>query len=82
MDSSGRLAVSLSNALTIPAISIYSILTNQHVALGLDAKEMAFIAITFVVASFTLSTGKIFALKGVLHLILLFAYLALPSFLN
>lgn len=64
-------------ALTIPVVSAFSIMTNRQVTLGLDAKGMAFIFLTFVIAGLTLGTGKISALKGIVHLMVLFAYLTL-----
>lgn len=64
-------------ALTIPVISIYSIMTSKPVALGLDAKGMAFLALTFIVSGLTLGTGKVTALMGIVHLMILFAYISL-----
>lgn len=64
-------------ALTIPVISIYSIMSGQQVALGLDGKGMAFLALTFIVSGLTLGTGKTTALKGIVHLVILISYISL-----
>lgn len=64
-------------ALTIPAISIYSIMTGEQVSLGLDSKGISFLLLTFIVSSLTLVTGKTSALKGIVHLVILFSYIAL-----
>lgn len=64
-------------ALTIPVISLYSIWTDRHISLGLDSKSIAFVILTFLVSSLTLGTGKSAALKGIVHLTILFAFLTL-----
>lgn len=64
-------------ALTIPAIAIYSIMTQQKVSLGLEPKSIAFTVLTFLVSGLTLSTGKISALKGSVHLAIVFSYIVL-----
>lgn len=64
-------------ALTIPVIAVYSIMTDQRVALGLDSKGMAFLALTFIVSGLTLGTGKTAALKGIVHLMILLSYVSL-----
>lgn len=64
-------------ALTVPVVSVFAILTNRNLALGLDAKGAAFVLITFIVGGLTLGTGKASALKGIVHIVILFAYLAL-----
>lgn len=64
-------------ALTIPVVSLFSVLTDRGLTLGLDGKGMAFIVLTFIVCGLTLGTGKTSAIKGVVHLVLLFAYLVL-----
>lgn len=64
-------------ALTIPIVSLYSILSERKITLGLDSKSLAFVVLTFLVAGLTLGTGKSAALKGVVHLTILFAYVIL-----
>lgn len=64
-------------ALTIPVISIYSIWSDRRISLGLDSKSIAFVTLTFIVSSLTLGTGKSAALKGIVHLVILLAFLIL-----
>lgn len=62
-------------ALTVPVVSVFSILTDRELILGVDSKGMAFLVITFVVSSFSLSRGKTTALQGVVHISLLMSFL-------
>ncbi len=64
-------------ALTIPVVSVFAIVTNRPLSLGLDAKGMAFLMLTFVIGGLTLGTGRTTALQGVVHLVLLAAFLVL-----
>jgi Ca2+:H+ antiporter len=63
-------------ALTIPVVSLFSIFTSRSLALGLDDKSVAFLLLTFITGGITLGSGRTTALQGLLHLVLLFAYLA------
>jgi len=45
--------------------------------LGLAPKEMALLAITFVVSAITLGTGRTYMMQGAVHLVLFAAYLFL-----
>lgn len=63
-------------ALTIPVVSIYSIINKQPLMLGLDPKSTVFLFLTFIVGSLTLGNGKATGLSGVIHLIIMFAYFA------
>lgn len=64
-------------ALTIPVVSLYSILTDKSLSLGLDPKSTAFLVITFLAGSLTLGSGRATALHGVVHLTIMSAYIAL-----
>lgn len=64
-------------ALTIPIVSIYSIMTKQPLTLGLDAKSTVFLILTFMVSSINLGFGKANSLQGAVHLIILASYFAL-----
>lgn len=64
-------------ALTIPVVSVFSIVSSRELALGLESKSIAFTIMTFLIAGLTLGTGKITPLKGLVHLMMLFAYLVL-----
>ncbi|MBX3021908.1 MAG: ionic transporter y4hA [Bdellovibrionales bacterium] len=61
-------------ALTIPAVIIYSFYENQELVLGLDPKNMVFMAMTFLVGILTLGTGKSTLLQGAVHAVILLAY--------
>lgn len=67
-------------ALTIPVVSVYSILAMKDLSLGLDPKSTAFLVITFLAGSFTLGGGRATTLHGIVHLTIMAAYIAL-SFL-
>ncbi len=58
-------------ALTIPVVSVYSILWDKPLSLGLDGKSMAFILITLLCAASTFASGRTTALQGCTHLALL-----------
>lgn len=64
-------------ALTIPVVSVFSVMTHRPLVLGLEAKSTAFLALTFIVGGLTLGTGRTTALQGAVHLVLLAAYLVL-----
>lgn len=64
-------------ALTIPVVSIYTILAEKKLILGLDQKSLAFLILTFICGGFTFSTDKTTSLKGIVHLIILVSYIAL-----
>ena len=63
-------------ALTIPVVSVYSIIKEQPLMLGLDPKSTVFLFLTFIVGSLTLGNGKATALSGVIHLVIMFAFFA------
>lgn len=64
-------------ALTIPVVSIFSIVTGRNLMLGLDNKGVAILILTFIASGLTLGRGSATALAGLIHLILLFAFIAL-----
>ena len=60
--------------LTIPAVAAVSILMGMPLALGLDAKEVALLAITLLVSATTLASGRATVLQGAVHLVLFAAF--------
>lgn len=62
-------------ALTIPVVSIFSIMTDRTLVLGVDSKGIAFLVLTFILAGLTLGRGKTTALQGIVHLSVLAAFL-------
>jgi Ca2+:H+ antiporter len=63
--------------LTIPAVAAVSIVLGQPLALGLDAKEVVLLALTLLIGVITLGTGRTTVLQGVVHLVILAAFLFL-----
>ena len=63
--------------LTIPLVVAASIAFDTPLVLGLEPKEMALLALTFVVSAVTLGTGRTFVMQGAVHLVLFAAFLFL-----
>jgi Ca2+:H+ antiporter len=64
-------------ALTIPVVGGFALLTDRPLVLGLEPKNVAFLVITFVTGGLTLGRGSGTALEGLIHLVLLGAFVAL-----
>jgi Ca2+:H+ antiporter len=63
--------------LTVPVVALASIVFNLPLVLGLAPKEMALLALTFVVSTLTLGTGRTYLMQGAIHFVLFAAYLFL-----
>jgi Ca2+:H+ antiporter len=63
--------------LTVPVVVIASITFKLPLVLGLSPKEMALLAVTFLVSAVTLGTGRTYVMQGAVHLVLFAAYLFL-----
>jgi Ca2+:H+ antiporter len=63
--------------LTVPLVVLASAVFNLHLVLGLQPKEIALMAITFLVRTVTLGTGRTHVMQGAVHLVLFVAYLFL-----
>jgi Ca2+:H+ antiporter len=61
--------------LTVPVVVLASITLHLPLVLGLSPKEMALLAVTFLVSSVTLGTGRTHMMHGAVHLVLFAAYL-------
>ncbi len=61
--------------LTVPAVVLASTAFKLPLVLGLDAKSMAMLAVTFLVSSITLGTGRTYMMQGAVHLVLFAAFL-------
>lgn len=81
-----RLQVSLNLALgsalasiglTIPAVAVVSILLHLPLSLGLTPKDMVLLFLTLLVSVITLGTGRTSVLQGIVHLVILAAFLFL-----
>ena len=63
--------------LTIPVVVVMSLWMKQPLELGLDAKNLVLLMLTFVVGSLTLGTGRTTVLQGAVHIVILAAYIVL-----
>ena len=63
--------------LTVPVVVLASITFHLHLTLGLSPKDMALLAVTFLVSAVTLGTGRTYVMQGAVHLVLFAAYLFL-----
>jgi Ca2+:H+ antiporter len=63
--------------LTVPAVVAASVWLELPLVLGLEAKDMALLALTFVVGAITLATGRTNLMQGAVHLVIFAAFLFL-----
>jgi Ca2+:H+ antiporter len=63
--------------LTIPAVALVSVLIGMPLEMGLHAKDLVLLVLTFVVAAITLVSGRTHVMQGVVHLVIFAAYLFL-----
>jgi Ca2+:H+ antiporter len=65
--------------LTIPAVAVASVWLGLPLVLGLDAKDLVLLTLTFVVSAITLAHGRTHMMQGAVHLVIFaaFAFLAL-----
>jgi len=63
--------------LTIPVIAITAIALKLPLVMGLDAKDLVMLAVTFLVSSVTLGTGRTNMMQGAVHLVLFATFLFL-----
>ena len=63
--------------LTIPVVAVASIALKLPLVLGLDAKDLALLAVTFVVSTVTLASGRTHMMHGAVHLVIFAAFLFL-----
>jgi Ca2+:H+ antiporter len=73
-------SVLASIGLTIPAVTVVSILLHKPLTLGLDPKEVVLLAVTLAVSVLTLGTGRTTMLQGIVHLVLFAVFLFLAFF--
>ena len=63
--------------LTIPVVATIFIVKGGPLILGLDPKETVLLFLTLIVSTITLGTGRTTILQGVVHLVILVAYVFL-----
>lgn len=61
--------------LTIPAVAVVSLASGQMLSLGIDAKSTVLLALTLVVSTLSLSTGRTTIMQGAVHLVIFAVYL-------
>ena len=80
LQSSMNLAVGSALAcigLTVPAVVVASMVFKLPLVLGLEPKDIAMLATTFLVSAVTLGTGRTYLMQGAVHLVLFAAFLFL-----
>ena len=63
--------------LTVPVVVLASVVLGLPLVLGLEPKDMAMLAVTFLVSTVTLGTGRTYVMQGAVHLVLFAAFLFL-----
>ena len=63
--------------LTIPVVAMTAVVLGLPLELGLDTKDMVLLALTFMVATLTLLTGRSTIMQGAVHLVIFAAFLFL-----
>jgi Ca2+:H+ antiporter len=63
--------------LTIPAVAVASAVLDLPLVLGLDAKDIVLLLLTFLVSTITLGTGRTHLMQGAVHLVIFAAFLFL-----
>jgi len=61
--------------LTVPVVVLASVTFDLPLILGLSPKEMALLAVTFLVSAVTLGSGRTYVMQGAVHVVLFAAYL-------
>ena len=61
--------------LTIPTVAVVSIVLDQPLELGLNAKDQVLLALTLLVSTITLGTGRTTVLQGMVHLVIFAVFL-------
>ena len=70
-------SMNLAIGLTVPVVVLASIAFSLPLILGLEPKDIALLALTFLVSAFTLGTGRTYVLQGAVHLVMFGAFLFL-----
>jgi len=63
--------------LTVPVVVVAAIAFELPLVLGLEPKDLALLAVTFLVSAVTLGTGRTHVMQGAVHLVLFGAFLFL-----
>ena len=63
--------------LTVPVVVVAAVVLELPLVLGLDAKDLVMLALTFVVSSITLASGRTHVMQGAVHLVIFATFLLL-----
>jgi Ca2+:H+ antiporter len=63
--------------LTVPIVVLASLVFGLPLVLGLEPKDLAMLAVTFLTSAVTLGTGRTYMMQGAVHLVLFAAFLFL-----
>ena len=63
--------------LTIPVVVLAAVILNLPLVLGLEAKDIVLLAVTFIVSAVTLASGRTHVMQGAVHLVIFAAFLFL-----
>ena len=63
--------------LTIPVVALAALAYDLPLVLGLGAKDLVLLAVTFLVSAFTLGTGRTHMMQGAIHLVMFAAFVFL-----
>ncbi len=63
--------------LTVPAVVVAAFIFNLPLVLGLDPTNLVLLAVTFLVSTVTLTTGRTHIMQGAIHLVLFAAFVFL-----
>jgi len=63
--------------LTIPVVAVAAIIFGLPLVMGLEPKDLVLLAVTFLVSTVTLGTGRTHMMQGAVHLVLFAAFLFL-----
>lgn len=63
--------------LTVPVVVVAAVVLKLPLVLGLEAKDLVMLALTFVVSSITLASGRTHVMQGAVHLVIFAAFLLL-----
>jgi Ca2+:H+ antiporter len=63
--------------LTVPVVVVAAVVLELPLVLGLGAKDLVMLALTFVVSSITLASGRTHVMQGAVHLVIFATFLLL-----
>jgi Ca2+:H+ antiporter len=63
--------------LTIPVVVLAAVAYDLPLVLGLGAKDLVLLAVTFLITAFTLGTGRTHMMQGAVHLVMFAAFVFL-----